>query len=67
MLLLILTVCTVAVPADCHDTRLQYTDMSPMACMMQGQQVAADFLDQHPGHRIERWRCTTADHEGDPT
>ena len=62
MLVLLLTVCSLTAPADCRQVRLPFADMTPMQCMM-AQPTIAQWADEHPGERVERWRCVT--HDGD--
>jgi hypothetical protein len=32
-------------------------DLSLMGCMVQAQQHAAQWLDEHPNWTLARWRC----------
>ena len=34
---------------------------SMMQCMVDGQKQAAEWLEEHPGYILKRWRC------GEPT
>lgn len=64
MLVLILTVCSLASPDRCDEARLPFTDVTLMTCMTQGQIAAAEYIDQHPGLRLTRWRCALPEREG---
>ena len=57
MLALILTVCTLAQPEQCAETRLIYADVSPIQCALHGQEQAAAWAEDHPTLRVARWRC----------
>ena len=67
MLLLILTVCGLAAPERCAETRLQLVDVGIVQCMTGGQQAAAQWMDEHPGRRVARWRCGYPEREGQGT
>lgn len=57
MVHLVLTVCLMAWQAHCSDERPVLEDMTPTACMAVGQQVAAEWLADHPKWMLARWRC----------
>ena len=57
MVHLVLTVCMMAWQAHCSDERPVLEDMTPMACMVEGQRVAAKWLADHPKWMLVRWRC----------
>ena len=44
MVHLVLTLCLMAAQQQCRDERPLLEDMSVMACMMQGQQIAQEWL-----------------------
>lgn len=65
MLVLIMTVCSLASPAQCNEARLQFTaDESLMQCMMQAQPYIAQWAGEHPNTRVTRWRCAYPEREG---
>ncbi len=66
MILLILTVCTLAQPERCAETRLPLADVGLIACMTSAQPTVAQWLDGHPGRRVARWRCAYPEREGAP-
>jgi hypothetical protein len=41
----------------CTEERPPIPDLSLMSCMVQGQQVAQDWLADHPKWMLSRWRC----------
>jgi hypothetical protein len=43
--------------AHCSDERPVLEDMNPMACVVEGQQVAAEWVADHPKWMLARWRC----------
>ena len=64
MLVLIMTVCSLASPNQCNEARLQFTDnVSLMQCMMQAPPYLAQWAGEHPDARITRWRCAYPDRE----
>lgn len=69
MLVLILTVCSLASPADCSEARLQIADpdVSPMSCMMAAPPMLAAWGDAHPSMTVARWRCGYPAREGQGT
>jgi hypothetical protein len=44
-------------PTTCEDKALQFVDISMMACMIGGQPLLAQWVNEHPGWEIERWSC----------
>lgn len=56
MLDLVLTVCLMAAPMECRKERMHW-DGSPFACAIQGQMVAAEWLQSRPKWRLSRWQC----------
>jgi len=57
MVHLALTDCMMAWQSHCSEERPVIEDMSPMACMVEGQQVAAEWVEEHPKWMLARWRC----------
>lgn len=54
----ILTVCTLAQPVACDDRRLQFFhDGSLRQCMARAVPFMAQWIGDHPGLRVARWRC----------
>jgi len=43
--------------SHCSEERPVIEDMSPRACMVEGQQVAAEWVEEHPKWMLARWRC----------
>jgi len=39
------------------DERPVYEEMSLTSCMVQGQQIASEWLAGHPTWMLTRWRC----------
>ena len=65
MILIIMTVCALNAPADCHEARLQFAEpVSLMACMMQAQPYLAQWVGEHPNVRVARWRCAYPERDG---
>jgi hypothetical protein len=64
MLVLIMTVCSLATPTRCDEARLQFApEGSLMQCMMQAQPYIAQWAGEHPNTRVTRWRCAYPDSE----
>ena len=57
MATLVLTFCMMAWQAHCTEERPLLQEMSMTTCMLQGQQVAQDWLATHPKWMLTRWRC----------
>jgi hypothetical protein len=57
MVSLVLTFCMMAWQTHCTEERPIPEKMPLMACMIQGQQVAQEWLDGHPRWMLSRWRC----------
>jgi hypothetical protein len=64
---LVLTVCTLAQPAQCEDRHFQFVDQgSLMHCMVQAPPYIAHWSDEHPGRQVVKWRCAYPNAEGEP-
>jgi hypothetical protein len=57
MVHLVLTLCMMAWQTHCMDERPVFEDMSLTACMVQGQQIASEWVSDHPKWMLTRWRC----------
>jgi hypothetical protein len=57
MVHLVLTFCMMAWQTHCLEERPVFEQMSLMTCMIQGQQVAQQWLEDHPRWMLSRWRC----------
>jgi hypothetical protein len=57
MTVIILIVCLSGAPDNCREERPPVDAVSPMACMVQGQQIAAQWLEEHPKWFLKAWRC----------
>jgi hypothetical protein len=57
MITLVLIVCLSTTPDVCREERPPIDVASPMACMVQGQQIAAEWVEEHPKWRLNGWRC----------
>jgi hypothetical protein len=56
MIELVLFVCLQAAPAECRQESMPF-DGPLMACAMNGQVVAVEWLQSHPKWRLTKWRC----------
>jgi hypothetical protein len=54
---LVLVFCMASSSGTCTEARPVTEDLSPMACMVRGQQVAQEWLADHPGWQLARVRC----------
>lgn len=63
MMTLILVVCLSATPNVCKEERPIVEAMSPMGCMVQGQQIVAEWVEEHPKWRLSEFRCQTGQRE----
>lgn len=57
MIAIVLTVCLITAPGICHDESPPIAVISGIQCMMQGQQIAAEWLEDHPKWMLQGWRC----------
>jgi len=57
MLSLILVVCLSGTSDVCHEERPLVDLASPMSCLIEGQQIAAEWIEEHPKWRVQGWRC----------
>jgi hypothetical protein len=64
VIVLVLVVCLIGQPGACREERPPAPAMSPMACMVLGQQIAATWLEDHPKLRLDRWRCENVKGDG---
>jgi hypothetical protein len=53
---LVLVFCLQSSPGSCVEQRPVET-LPPLACIMQAQQYAANWLADHPKWMLARWRC----------
>jgi hypothetical protein len=56
MTVLVLVFCLQSSPNSCIEQR-PIEEMAPMACIIQAQSYAANWLADHPKWRLARWRC----------
>jgi hypothetical protein len=58
----ILTVCSLAHPAQCDDRHLQFASEGTLRmCMANAQPYLAQWIGNHPDLRIVKWRCAYPD------
>ncbi len=57
MITLILVVCLTATPDVCREEQPPVEVASGTSCMIQGQQLATPWLDEHPKWALKGWRC----------
>ena len=57
MIALVLIVCLSATSDACHEERPIVDLASPMAYMVQGQQIAAEWIGEHPKWELHGWKC----------
>lgn len=57
MVILVLLLCLESNPDRCTEHRPVIEPLSPFACAIQGQIIAADYLNKNPGWQLRRWRC----------
>lgn len=57
MVHIVLTFCMMAWQTHCTEERPYVETLSLIGCMVQGQQVAQDWLADHPRWMLKGWRC----------
>ncbi len=61
MIELILVVCLAGDPQTCREERPPIeAPASAMACMVQGQQIAAQWVEEHPKWKLSAWKCQSS-------
>ena len=54
---LILLVCLAASPQTCQEERPPVEVQSSLSCIVEGQVIAAAWLEDHPKWMLRGWRC----------
>ena len=55
---LIITVCAIAAPTNCHEAHVQFAwHGSPQQCVMNAPPYIARWVGEHPKWNAVRWRC----------
>lgn len=57
MIELVLVFCLSASPGSCEEQRPLVPDLSLVSCLTQGQQIAQEWLADHPKWTLTAWRC----------
>lgn len=57
MIELIFVVCLAASPTSCEDKAMQFPDINVMTCTLGAQPQLAQWVNEHPGWRVQRWTC----------
>jgi len=58
MVSLILVVCLAASPEICREEQPLLDAQSGLFCLVEGELVAAAWLEEHPKWMLKGWRCT---------
>ncbi len=60
---IVMAIYLIADPSSCREERLSFAfeGASPMACVMAGQQMLAQWQEGHPEWKIDKWRCVPRD------
>jgi hypothetical protein len=58
-MLILISVCLLTAPGDCHEERLSFSfeEVNAVACMVRSQEAIAKWQRTHPGYRVDRWKC----------
>ena len=60
----ILTVCALSAPDHCEDRRISLEWSGSLShCAMAAPPYIAQWIDEHPNWRAERWRCVYPESE----
>lgn len=59
MIELVFVACMIARPDACEERILSFLSQSgsPMACVLEAPPTLATWSGEHPGYRIDSWRC----------
>jgi hypothetical protein len=66
MISLVLVFCLFTSPTDCQEVRpVLEQELSPTTCVVEGQQIALDWLAGHPKWTLAGWRCEPQGRRGE--
>jgi hypothetical protein len=56
------SICMISSPLNCRDLTLNFEadNVTPMACMMNGQIALSQWTNDHPNWRVEKFSCRPA-------
>jgi hypothetical protein len=57
MAVLVIVYCLTSTPTSCQEDKPYLAPMPLMTCLIRGQQLAMDWLAEHPKWTLSRWRC----------
>jgi hypothetical protein len=57
MVSLVLVACMLSWQSHCQEVRPEMPDTTLVGCVVLGQQVAQEWLADHPKWALARWRC----------
>lgn len=57
MITLTLVVCLITSPDICREEQPPTAVISEQQCLIQGQQIAAEWTGDHPKWTVQGWRC----------
>lgn len=62
MIELVFAVCMIDQPSRCKDVHLNFEagNVTPRACMTNGQFAIAEWAGEHPNWTIQKWSCGLA-------
>ena len=63
MVTLILFVCLATSPETCHEETPPVEVASSFSCIVEGQFIAAEWLEEHPKWTVRGWRCRSSARE----
>lgn len=61
MIVFVIVVCLASSPDVCREEQPPTAVISAMQCAIQGQQMAQDWLADHPKYELRGWRCKRPD------
>ncbi len=59
---LLLFVCLLGHPQECHSVLVPESFDDVLACTVEGQRRAAEWIEDHPGYRLDAFRCGPREH-----
>jgi len=64
MIRIIILVCSLSAPADCHDETITPTEESGIGMLgcLAGMPQVAKFMGEHPQYRLGKWACESGVH-----
>ncbi|HTW28970.1 MAG TPA: hypothetical protein VME92_17725 [Acetobacteraceae bacterium] len=65
---LIVVICSLLNPTQCQEKHLLFQSQGSLrSCMIEAEPYLAQYMGEHPGYRVQRFRCAWPDTEDQPS